>query len=109
MVLGAVRVTVPLHTVADAFGTVSPAGKVSVKPTPVRLPEAFEFVIVNVSAVVAPNAIGFGLNAFAIDGGAPVTVIDADAVLPLPPSLEVTALVVAVKLPTDAPVTVTEN
>jgi hypothetical protein len=54
MPVGAVVVTVPPQTVADAFATVKPVGIVSVNATPERLTAfAVGFVIVNVSEVVA--------------------------------------------------------
>lgn|SRR5581483_3300726 len=108
MRVGAVNVTVPLQTVAEAFTTVNPVGNVSVKPTPFRAVLAFGFVIVNVSAVVPPSAIGFGLKTFAIDGGA-TTVTLADAVPPVPPSVEVTFPVVLFCKPAAVPVTFIEN
>ena len=94
MPVGAVVVTVPPQTAAVAFATVSPVGSVSVKATPVsgsRL--AAGLVIVKVSDVVPLIGIVVGLNDFAIDGGAS-TLIEADAVPPVPPSVDVTLPVV---------------
>src|SRR2546430_2305303 len=107
--VGAVVVSVPPQTVALALATVSPVGRGSVKPTPVRatvLPAGL--VIVNVSEVVALSAIVLGLKAFAIDGGA-TTVRVAEAVPPVPPSVEVTPPEVLFLLPAVVPVTSTEK
>jgi len=95
---GAVRVTVPPHTVAEAFGTVNPAGKVSVKPTPVSATDdALGLVIVNCSPVVEPGEIADGMNDVASDGGVGMTTLRlALETLPVPPLVEVTALVVLV-------------
>src|SRR5882672_10384508 len=83
--VGAVVVTVPPHTVAEAFATVSPAGNVSVNATPVKATAfAAGFVIVNVNEVVAFTEIAEGLNTFAIAGGA-TTLTLAEAVPPVPP------------------------
>jgi hypothetical protein len=92
--VGFVVVRVPPQTVAVAFATVKPVGRVSVNATPVSdCAFAAGFVIVNVSEVVAFSAIVEGLNTFAIDGGAS-TLMLAEAVPPVPPSVEVTWLVV---------------
>jgi hypothetical protein len=69
MLLGAVSVTVPPQTVALAFGTVAPAGRVSVNPTPVRAVAALGLVIVNVRDVVWPTKMGDGLKFVARVGG----------------------------------------
>lgn len=94
-----------------AFGvaaTSMPAGNASVKATPVRAVPVFGFVIVNVSVLTPPTTIGFGENAFAIEGGA-TTLMLADAVPPVPPSVEVTLPVVLFCEPAAVPVTFTEN
>jgi hypothetical protein len=107
--VGAVVVSVPPQTVAEAFATVRPVGKVSVNATPVSATAlAAGLVTVNVSEVVAFNAIDKGLKTFAIDGGA-TTLILADAVPPVPPSVEVTLPVVLFFVPAVVPVTFTEN
>lgn len=69
MLLGAVSVTVPPQTVALAFGTVAPAGSVSVKPTPVSDVPALGLLMVNVSDVVWPTKMGDGLKFVARVGG----------------------------------------
>ena len=92
-----------------AFATVSPVGSVSVKATPVSATAfAAGFVIVNVSDVVAFKAMLLGLNTLAIDGGA-TTLMEAEAVPPVPPSVEVTAPVVLFCVPAAIPVTLMEN
>src|SRR5215467_6075314 len=107
MPVGAVVVSVPPHTVDVPLATVSPVGNVSVNATPASASGfAAGLVMVNVNDVVAFNAMLEGLNTFAIDGG-PSTWIVADAVLPVPPSLEVTALVVLFCTPAAVPVTFT--
>jgi len=63
---------------------------------------------VNVSDVVALTEIVDGLKTFAIDGGA-CTLMLAEAVPPVPPSVEVTLPVVLFCVPAAIPVTFTEN
>jgi len=84
-------------------------GRVSVNATP-ACPTvlAAGLVIVNVSDVVAFRLIADGLNAFAMEGGA-TTVMLAEAAKPVPPSVEVTALVELFCTPAAVPVTLTEN
>src|SRR6476469_7744647 len=107
--VGAVVVSVPPQTVAEAFATVRPVGSVSVNATPVSGSTlAAGFVMVNVSEVVAFSAIVEGLNTFAIDGGASTFTL-AEAVPPVPPSVEVTLPVVLFCKPAAMPVTFTEN
>lgn len=107
--VGAVVVNVPPQTVEVEFATVSPVGSVSVNATPVSGSTlAAGLVMVKVSEVVAFSAMDEGLNAFAIDGGA-TTVTEADAVPPVPPSVEVTFPVVLFCDPAAMPVTFTEN
>ena len=107
--LGAVVVRVPPQTVAEAFATVSPVGRVSVNATPVRdTALAAGLVIVNVKEVVAFSAIDEGLKTLAIDGGA-TTLILAEAVPPVPPSVDVMLPVVLFCNPAAMPVTFTEK
>jgi len=109
MPVGAVVVSVPPHTVADALATVRPVGSVSVKPTPVSgsgFPAGF--VTVNVSEVVAFSEIVEGAKPLAIVGGAS-TLILADAVPPVPPSVETTVPVMLFFVPAAVPVVFTEN
>ena len=107
--VGAVVVSVPPQTVAVLFATVSPVGRVSVNATPVRGSTfAAGLVMVNVSEVVPFTLIDEGLKTLAMDGGASTLTL-AEAVPPVPPSFEVTALVVLFCRPAAVPVTFTEN
>src|SRR5947207_1484213 len=109
MPVGAVVVSVPPQTVADAFATVSPVGNVSVNATPAKgstFPAGL--VIVKVRLVVPFPTILLGLKTLAIDGGASTFTL-ADAVPPVPPSLDVTLPVVLFCKPAATPVTFTEN
>src|SRR5262249_11499198 len=109
MPVGAVVVNVPPHTVAAAFATVRPARNVSVKPTPVKGSTfAAGLVIVKVSEVVAFTVMFDGLKSLAIEGGAS-TLMLAEAVPPVPPSVEVTLPVVLFCEPAAVPVTFTEK
>jgi hypothetical protein len=87
--------------------TSRPAGKLSVNPTPVS-ELVFELVIVNdsVDVLVEPTPIVDGVNDFEIDG-ADATVIEAFAVAPVPPLVEVIAPVVLFFTPEVVPVTLT--
>src|SRR5262249_28466075 len=107
--VGAVVVTVPPQIVAEALPTVKPVGSVSVNATPVR-DTAFAdgLVIVNVNEVVAFSAMDEGVKTVAIHGGA-TALMRADAVPPVPPSVEVTLPVVLFWSPAAMPVTFTEN
>src|SRR5262245_53410539 len=107
--VGAVVVKVPPQTVAEALATVNPVGSVSVKATPVSATVlATGLVIVKVSEVVVFRAMVDGLNALAIEGGATTSKL-AEAVPPVPPSVEVTLPVVLFWGPAAMPVTFTEN
>jgi hypothetical protein len=109
MPVGAVAVSVPPQTVAEALATVKPVGNVSVNATPVSATTfAAGFVMVKVSEVVAFSAIDAGLNTLAIDGGA-TTLTEAEAVPPVPPSVDDTLPVVLFLVPAVVPVTFTEN
>src|SRR6266851_892487 len=103
-----VRLLVPPQTLLIPLATVSPAGSVSVKATPVRATElAAGFVIVNCNNVVAFKAIGEGLNNLAIDGGATTLSVAVLLVVPVPPSFELIAPVVFAASPATAPCTST--
>src|SRR5678815_2865347 len=107
--VGAVVVNVLPQTVAEALATVSPVGRVSVNATPVRATVlAAGLVMVNVSDVVAFSAMLDGLKTLAIEGGA-TTLMLAEAVPPVPPSVEVTLPVVLFCVPAAMPVTFTEK
>src|SRR5215470_3582224 len=109
MPVGAVVVTVPPQIVAEALATVKPVGSVSVNARPVsETVFAAGLVIVNVSEVVAFNAMLEGWNTLAIDGGA-TTLMLAEAVPPVPPSVELTFPVVLFCSPAAVPVTFTEK
>jgi hypothetical protein len=109
MPVGLVVVSVPPQVEADAEATVRPAGSVSVKATPVSATElAAGSVMVKVSELVAPVAMLAGLNDLAMVGGA-TTARLAEAVPPVPPSVEVTEPVVLFLVPGVLPVTLTEN
>jgi len=107
--VGAVVVKVPPQTVAVALATVRPVGRVSLNATPTAGSGfAAGLVIVNVSEVVAFNPMPDGLNTFAIDGGASTFKL-AEAVPPVPPSVDVTLPVVLFCVPAAMPVTFTEK
>lgn len=107
----ATAVAVPPQVFERPFGveTTSPVGSVSVNATPVSATVfAAGFVMVKVSVVVPFSGIVVGLKALAIDGGA-TTLMEAEAVPPVPPSVEVTLPVVLFCVPAAVPVTFTEN
>ena len=106
----AAAVTVPPAQVVAAAGAAVfciPAGYVSVKATPVNATVfAAGLVIVNVMINVPFTAIGFVPKDLTIDGGA-ITVVEALAVFPVPPFVEVTEPVILFFVPPLEPVTVT--
>ena len=102
-------VSVPPHTATDALAIVRPVGNVSVKLTPASGSGLLVgFVIVNVSELVAFRGMPDGLKDSAIEGGASTFMI-ADAVWPVPPSVDVTVPVVLFFVPAVVPLTFTEN
>ncbi len=109
--LPATAVIVPLPQLpVSPFGvaTTRPAGRLSVKATPLRATLVFGFVMVKLSEVEPFS----GMEAAPKDlvmVGAAATVRFAEAVLPVPPLVEVTFPVVLVNWPEAAPVTVTLN
>src|SRR5260221_330558 len=107
MPVGAVVVSVPPQTVADVFVTVKPAGSVSTNPIPLRVLVAFGLLIVKLSEVEPFSGMLAAPNALLIAGG-PFTVIEALAVLPAPPSVDVTVTLLLFT-PTLVPVTFTES
>src|SRR2546423_232463 len=108
--VGLVVVSVPPHTVAEALATVRPVGSVSLKATPVSATVlAAGLVMVKVSEVVAFSAIVLGLKTLRIEGGATTVNTAVLLVVPVPPSVELTAPVVLLLLPAVVPVTSTEN
>src|SRR5882724_622054 len=102
----ATAVAVPPHVLVRPFGvaTTKPAGRLSVNATPVSATPAFGFVMVKVSEVEPFSGIVAAPNALLIVGGA-ATVRLADAVLPVPPFVEVTFPVVLFFTPEVVPVT----
>jgi hypothetical protein len=105
----ATAVATPPQVLVSPFGvaTTIPAGNVSVKATPVSATAfAAGFVIVNVSEVVPLSGIFAAPNALAIVGGV-TTLTLADAVPPVPPSVDVTFPVVLFFVPAVVPVTLT--
>lgn len=107
--VGAVVVSVPPQTVADPLAMVIPVGRVSEKATPVRAEVlAPGLVRVNVNDEVAFTAIPAGLNTFTIAGGA-ITFRLAEAVPPVPPSVDVVFPVVLFCVPALMPVTLIEK
>src|SRR5260370_1145080 len=92
--VGEVVVNVPPQALAEESATVSPVGSVSANATPVSgTVLAPGLVMVKVSDEVVFSAMVAGLKALAIEGGA-TTVMEAEAVPPAPPSVEVTLPVV---------------
>ena len=106
----ATAVAVPPQVLFKALGvaTTRPAGRLSVKAIPVRL-AVFGFVMLKVSEVEPFNGMLAAPNALVIVGGASVTVRLADAVPPVPPSVEVTLPVVLFLIPAVVAVTFTEK
>ena len=107
----AVAVVAPPQVLMRPFGvaTTIPTGKVSMNTTPASATEfAAGFVIVKASDVVPFSAIFEAPKAFAIDTGA-TTFTLAEAVPPVPPSVDVTFPVVLFFVPAVVPVTFTEN
>jgi hypothetical protein len=104
----AVAVTVPPHAPVNPFGveTTRPAGRVSVKATPVSAVDEFGLLIVKVSEVDPLSGIVEAPNALLIVGGA-TTVTLAEAVEPVPPSVEEIAPDVLFLTPEVEPVTLT--
>lgn len=112
----AVAVIVPVPQLPDrALGVAatSPAGRESVKATPVSALPVFGFARLKVNEVLLLIGIVAAPKLLAIVGGESSeddpTVILADAVLPVPPSFEVTALVVLLSVPAVVAVTFTEK
>jgi len=86
---------------------VNPAGSVSVNPTPVNATVEFGFVIVKVRLVVPFSGILAAPNDLAIVGGATTVTVAVLLVVPVPPSVEVTAPLVLFLTPAVVPVTST--
>jgi hypothetical protein len=86
----------------------SPVGKLSVNETPVKAVVGLGLLIVNTRGVVPLIGSGRGLivNTFVIDGG-DTTSKEAEAVLPVPPLVEVTGSLVFGYVPPADAVTLT--
>jgi hypothetical protein len=96
--LPATAVIVPLPQEPVTFGvaaTTTPAGRLSVNATPLRVLKVLGLVIVKLSVLLLFSAMLVGLNDLVMVGGL-ATVRLADAVLPVPPLVEVTLPVVLV-------------
>jgi hypothetical protein len=93
------------HDPVKPFGvaTTSPTGKVSLNAIPPS-GARFGFVIVKLKAVIPFTAMLVGEKFFVITGGANTTIV-AEAVDPVPPSVEEIGPVVLVLVPTVVPVT----
>jgi len=85
-------VTEPLQVVVRLLGvaTANPAGRLSVKATLCKVTTVFTLVMVKFKLVEPPTGTDAAPNDLLIVGGA-ATVMPADAVLPVPPLVEVTA------------------
>ena len=104
-----VMVPVPQDPVRPlGLGTARPAGRVSVKATPVSATVALGLVMVKLSVVVAFNGILAAPNAFAMEGGAMTVMLAVLLVAPGPLSVEETGPVVLFSTPAATPVTLSE-
>src|SRR5438034_1192415 len=99
----AVMVPAP-HAPVRPFGvaTKRPAGRLSVKPTPVSVVDVFAFVMVNVREAVPLIGMRAAPNALLIAGGN-ATVMLADALPPIPASVDDTRLVMLFFCPAVVP------
>src|SRR6266849_2505829 len=106
----ATAVAAPPQVLVKPFGvaTTNPAGSVSVKATPVSATVlAAGLVMVKVSEVVPFSGRFAAPNALAMEGGATTVRTAVLLVAPVPPSVEVTAVVVLLLAPALVPVTST--
>lgn len=107
----ATAVAAPPQVFVNPLGVAmtSPTGRVSVNATPVSATAlAAGLVTVKVSEVVPFNGIAAAPKALAMDGGA-TTLMLAEAVPPVPPSVEDTAADVLFCWPGEMPVTLMEK
>ena len=107
----AVAVAVPPHVLPRPLGvaTATPLGKPSVNATPCSATVfAAGLVMVKVSVDVPLIGMPLGLKALAITGGA-TTLMLAEAVPPVPPSVEVMAALTLFCVPAAVPVTLIEK
>ena len=108
----AVAAGVPPQVLVRPLGvaTTRLLGKLSLKATPAAGSGlAAGLVMVNVKVEVPLIGIPAGLKPLAIDGGASTFTEAVLLVAPVPPSVEVTTLVVLFLVPTVVPFTVSEN
>src|SRR5712692_9527933 len=89
--------------------TTTPAGRLSVKATPLSALAVFGLTMVKLSVLLAFSATLVGLKALLMVGGATTVNTAVLLVVPVPPSVEVTAPVVLFFTPAVVPVTFTEN
>ena len=101
-----VMTKLPPQTAVVLLTAINPAGKGSVKATPVKLIALFGLAITIVSVAVPDSAIAEVENDFEIVGGALTTITAVLLGLPVP-RLEVSAVVTFGHKPTATPVTVT--
>jgi hypothetical protein len=109
--LPATAVIVPLPQEPVTLGvaaTTRPEGRLSVNATPLRAMKVFGLVMVKLTEVVPFSGMLAAPNALLMVGGA-ATVKLAEAVLPVPPLVELTAPVVFVYWPAVVPVTFTTS
>lgn len=104
----AVIAPLPHEPVTVVEANFKPPGNVSVNATPLSALTVFGLVSVKLRVLLPFNGMVLGLNALLMVGGA-ITVSVSDAVPPVPPSVELTVLVVLTCVPTLIPVTLTEN
>ena len=104
----AVAMAVPPQVLLNAFGvaTTRPAGRLSVNAMPVSVKPMFGLLMLKVSDVVPFNGMLAAPNALVIVGGL-ATVRTAVAVLPVPPFVDETLLVVLTLVPDEMAVTLT--
>ena len=104
----ATAVAVPPQVLFNPLGvaTTNPAGRLSVKAIPVSARVVLGFWMVNVNDVVPFNGMLAAPKALVMVGGV-ATVKLAEAVLPVPPLVELTAPLVLVYWPDAVPVTFT--
>jgi len=114
VLLPAVAVIVPpLQEPVSPLGveTTSPAGNVSVKAMPLKEAVEFGFATTKLKLVLPFSAMDATANDLVMSGGATLaggpTVKLAEAALPVPALVDVTALVVLVSAPVEVPFTVT--
>jgi len=96
----------PVSPFGDAITT--PVGRVPVNAIPFNVELMLGLWTLKLSALLVPTVIELGLKDCAITGGL-ITVMLAEAVLPVPPSVELTLPVTLFCTPSTTPITFTEN